>query len=103
MYRSANYVLFVNYEDFQAQLKNLAETCIASEPAYFFSGYDADSLALENLTGFAQSFVPFLADVPNCFLELRTKSVNIRSLLKMNATKNCIVTFSMTPLRLLKA
>ena len=45
MYRSANYVLFVNYEDFVAGIDTVLERH-GGEDAYFFSGYDCDSLAL---------------------------------------------------------
>ncbi|GIT63906.1 MAG: hypothetical protein Ct9H300mP22_3060 [Gammaproteobacteria bacterium] len=42
MYRSANYVLFINYEDFEAEIESSIKS--ASAPAVFFSGYDCDSL-----------------------------------------------------------
>ena len=43
MYRSANHVLFVNYEDFLADMASLLEP---GRQTWFFSGYDGDSLAL---------------------------------------------------------
>ncbi|MFQ5525798.1 MAG: radical SAM protein [Thermoanaerobaculia bacterium] len=98
MYRSANYVLFVNYEDFfEALDRRLAET--PSEDAWFFSGYDCDSLALDSLTGFANAFLPFFAARPRAWLELRTKSTQIRALLARSAIPNCVVAFSFTPKR----
>ena len=95
MYRSANYVLFVNYEAFQQQIAEISAR--APGPCYFFSGYDCDSLALEGITGFAREFVPFFAGIANASLELRTKSVNLKSLLQLQATPNCIVAYSLTP------
>ncbi|MCP4204619.1 MAG: DNA photolyase [bacterium] len=96
MYRSANYVLFVNYEDFFAAIDSrLAET--ESDAVWFFSGYDCDSLALEGLTGFASGFLPFFAARPQAWLELRTKSTQTRSLLETEAIANCVVAFSFTP------
>jgi len=50
MYRSANYVLFVNYDDFFEDIR--AKTDSHQEPSWFFSGYDCDSLALEPMTKF---------------------------------------------------
>jgi spore photoproduct lyase len=96
MYQSANYVLFVNYEDFQQDIRQL---CAASpnENLHFFSGYDCDSLALEPVTGFAEQFLPFFAAIPNAWLELRTKSTQVRSLLNSEPLPRCIVAFSLSP------
>lgn len=96
MYQSANYVLFVNYEDYQQQI---SEICAATpdEAIHFFSGYDCDSLALEPVTGFAEHFLPFFADIPNAWLELRTKSTQVRSLLNRQPLPRCVVAFSLSP------
>ncbi|MEQ1621740.1 MAG: spore photoproduct lyase family protein [Methylococcales bacterium] len=96
MYQSAHYVLFVNFEDFQSEIKQLCEQT-PDEPVHFFSGYDCDSLALEPVTHFAQSFLPFFAELPNAWLELRTKSTQIRSLLEIDPLPRCIIAFSLSP------
>ncbi|MDD1611585.1 MAG: DNA photolyase, partial [Methylococcaceae bacterium] len=70
MYHSAHYVLFVNYEDFQQDIRRIAGLH-PDEAVHFFSGYDCDSLALEPVTGFAAHFLPFFAELPNAWLELR--------------------------------
>jgi spore photoproduct lyase len=41
MYRSAHYVVFVNYEDFMMEIGALADEDQPHEP-WFFSGYDGD-------------------------------------------------------------
>jgi spore photoproduct lyase len=96
MYQSAHYVLFVNYEDYQQQI---SEICAASpdEDIHFFSGYDCDSLALEPVTDFAKHFLPFFATQPNAWLELRTKSTQVRSLLNQPPVPRCVVAFSLSP------
>lgn len=96
MYRSANYVLFVNYEDFFAAIDRRLQEA-GGEDVWFFSGYDCDSLALDALTGFAGEFLPFFAKRPKAWLELRTKSTQIRSLLDHEPLSNCVVAFSFTP------
>ncbi len=96
MYRSAHYVVFVNYEDFQDAILRTAEES-PGEEACFFSGYDGDSLALESITGFAGAFLPFFERNQRLVLELRTKSVAIRPLLARDAFPNCVVAFSFTP------
>lgn len=96
MYRSAHYVVFVNYEDFQWAIEERIRAG-AGETIWFFSGYECDSLALEPVTRFAASFVPFFARFPQCWLELRTKSTQIKSLLDTEATPNVVAAFSFTP------
>ncbi len=95
MYRSANYVLFINYEDFDSAIEQVANE--SEQPAYFFSGYDCDSLALEPVTGFIKHTLPLFKKLDNAYIELRTKSTQIRSLLEIDAMHNCIVAFSLSP------
>jgi len=96
MFPSAHYVLFVNYDDFQGEILRKTEES-ADEPSWFFSGYDCDSLALENVTGFANAFLPLFAKHANAHLELRTKSVNLKVLEKSDPLPNVITAFSFTP------
>jgi len=96
MYQSANYVLFINYEDYQQEIKNICTTS-PNEAIHFFSGYDCDSLAFEPVTNFAAQFLPIFSETPNAWLELRTKSTQIRSLLNSQAFERCIVAFSLSP------
>jgi spore photoproduct lyase len=96
MFRSANYLWFVNYEDFMRAIDERLAASTA-EALWFFSGYDCDSLAAEPLTRFAAEFLPFFAARPRAWLELRTKSVQIESLLAREPIANCVVAFSFTP------
>jgi len=96
MYQSAHYVLFVNYEDFQRDIRQLCAD-YPDQELHFFSGYDCDSLALEPVTGFAEQFLPAFAELPNAWLELRTKSTQIRSLLSREPLPRGIVAFSLSP------
>ena len=97
MHRSANYVVFINYEDFLWDMEERIRGAGSGETLWFFAGYDCDSLALEPVTHFAGSFVPFFARFPQAFLELRTKSTQIKSLLDLEALPNVVVAFSFTP------
>lgn len=96
MYRSAHYVLYVDYEDFGANIERIAAR-YGGETPYFFSGYDCDSLALEPVTGFAAWCLDLFAGLPEARLELRTKSTQIRGLLDRAPLNNCIVAFSLSP------
>ena len=94
MYRSANYVLFINYEDFLDEMDSFV---MPGRQTWFFSGYDGDSLALEPVTGFAASMLPWFEQRPDAWLELRTKSTQTGSLLSRNPLPNIVTAFSFTP------
>lgn len=102
MYRSAHYLLFVNYEDYEHAIDETLSQ-VNGDACWFFSGYDCDSLALEPVTGFAERFLPFFAQRPNAWIELRTKSTQTRRLLAMEAFPNAVVAFSFTPDRISQA
>lgn len=95
MYRSANYVLFTNYEDFGAAIGDAIEGSTGS--SVFYSGYDCDSLALEPVSDFCRFFVPEFSRHPHVTLEIRTKSTQVRHLLEMQPIPNCVIAMSFTP------
>ena len=72
MYSSANYVLFVNFEDFESEIEHLIRIH-PKDKITFFSGYDCDSLALENISGFVSHILPVFQNQESAVLELRTK------------------------------
>lgn len=94
MYESANYVLFVNYEDFAREIDQTVHQ--HGGKAVFYSGYDCDSLALDPVSGFADYFLPRFRDWPDAQIEIRSKSTQIRSLLAQQAMANCVVAMSFT-------
>jgi len=100
MYPSANYVLFVNYEDF---MDDIAQLSLEHPHAYFFSGYDCDSLAFETISEFLTCFLPFFSKHPQAILECRTKSTHIHAFKQHQAIENCVIGFSFTPDRISKA
>ena len=58
LYNSANYVIFINYEDYFEEIKNLTER-FSNEKLTIFSGYDCDSLAYDSHTGFVEKALNF--------------------------------------------
>jgi len=96
MYRSAHYVLFVNFEEFAAEIR-LKIHHKQSRNIYFYSGYDCDSLALEPVSRFTEYFLPLFAEHADAFFELRTKSTQIRHLLDATPLANCVIAYSFTP------
>ena len=96
LYSSANFVLFVNYEDFFEHISQTIEKN-KNDTQMFFSGYDCDSLAFDKVSGFSDNLIQFFEQHPNVEVELRTKSIVTSSLLRRNPIKNCIIAFSLSP------
>ena len=95
MFNSANYVLFVNYEDFFINIQKIAEK--NKNYSCFFSGYDSDSLALENVSNFLEEFIKYFEKLKKGILEIRSKSINIKILEKFKPLHNVIPAFSLNP------
>lgn len=93
MYQSAHQVVFVNYEDFGEEIESTAAGH-AGEAVWFYSGYDCDSLASDPMTRFSDYFVPLIAGLDNAWLELRTKSTQVRALLRREPIERVITAFS---------
>ncbi|MEM9406647.1 MAG: spore photoproduct lyase family protein [Acidobacteriota bacterium] len=96
MYRSAHLVVFVNFEDYIDEIEATAAQS-TTEPSWFFSGYDCDSLAFDGVTAFADAFLPALERIPRAHLELRTKSVQVGGLLRRDPHGRCVVAYSLSP------
>ena len=96
MYQSAHYVVFINYEDITDSITERSSQ-LKNQTPWFFSGYDCDSLAFEPITGFMQHCLSIFENIPHAWLEIRTKSTQVRSLLSRSAINNVVVAFSFTP------
>ena len=96
MYSSANYVIFVNFEDFDISIEKIIENNLDSKVT-FFSGYDCDSLALENVTGFAKHILPIFRKYPQIEIEFRTKSIQKEPFLSVKPMPNVILAYSLMP------
>ena len=100
MYRSAVHVVFVNYDEFAESIRNSASEHGSHEQVWYFSGYDCDSLAMEPIIGMAEYFIETVKSLDHVWLELRTKSTQIRSLLNQDVVPNVVTAFSVTPDRI---
>ena len=96
MYSSANYVIFVNFEDFDKEIEEVIQDN-KDKKITFFSGYDCDSLALENLTGFAKHITNIFAKYSDVDIEFRTKSVQTEPFTSIEPLNNVIVAYSLMP------
>ena len=57
MYPSAHYLMFVNFDDFKQEITKVANS--STDPTWFFSRYDCDSLALESVMDLPGTSCPF--------------------------------------------
>ena len=96
MYSSANYVIFVNFEDFDKEIEEVIQDNKDNKTT-FYSGYDCDSLALETLTGFAKHITTLFAKYPDVDIEFRTKSVQIEPFSSIEPLENVIIAYSLLP------
>lgn len=72
MYPSGHVVVFVNLEDYFAELEEL----LKEHPVYLCVSYDTDLLALEQTFSFVSRWLSFAVGHPELTLEIRTKSGN---------------------------
>lgn len=97
MYPSANLVVFVNPDDYFAELTKLLE----KHPVYLCVSYDTDLLALESLTGLTRRYFSFAAEQPLLTTEIRTKSaVSVSTLAKglpVDARSRIIMAYTLSP------
>jgi spore photoproduct lyase len=70
MYPSSNIVVFVNFEDYEKDVKNLLE----EGPLYVCASYDTDLIALNGLTGLADRWTDLAGQNKDLLVELRTKA-----------------------------
>jgi DNA repair photolyase len=79
-------VIFVNYEDFKIALdqkiKEIRVEGYQGQITFYASNY-ADLLAIEHLTHFHETFIPFFEQYEGVLLETRTKSANIEGLKRL--------------------
>lgn len=95
-FNTPDIVIFVNHEDIIAEMEN----CLKNHPTqsvWFHAGEFSDSLALSHLTGELGLYVEFCKKYPQAIIELRTKSANVREILKLAPIPNLIVSFSLSP------
>lgn len=88
--------VYTNVEDCLASI----ETLLASGPEGCFrlgTGELADSLALEEATGWAERLIRFVADRPNAFLELKTKTAWVEPLIGLDHGGRTVVAWSLNP------
>ena len=89
MYPSSNMVVFVNLEDYRADV----EEKLREGPMYVCASYDTDLLAMNSLTGHADFWKETALDHEDLLVELRTKAaVDVK-----DSIPNVIYAFTLSP------
>lgn len=99
MYPSGHMVIFVNLEDYFAELERmLRETSV-----YLCLSYDADLLAVESVTGYVRQWAAFASQQENLKLEVRTKSARAGMWRELPCLSNVIYAFTISPQPMIEA
>lgn len=93
MYPSSHLVLFVNVEDYFAELTELLQT----HPVYLCASYDTDLLALSHLSHLAVKWSHFVQEQSDLIVELRTKSANVAALRTLAVSERLILAWTLSP------
>ena len=95
-FKNEQNVFFLNYGEIQSQItKTLWES--KNNINRFYSSDYSDNLATDAITNFCWEFIPFFAKQKRAKMEIRTKSTNIQSILKIAPTDNVEIAFSLNP------
>ena len=89
-------VVYANIDEMLSSLTEVLNTT-PSQSIRIGTGEMADSLALDDITGFSQQLVPFFANQKKAFLELKTKSDRIQNLLKLDPKGQTVIAWSLNP------
>lgn len=95
-FHSPDLVFFVNHDEILAEIEKVIVASTSHQRPWFHAGEFSDSLALSHLTGELPLYYELFAKYPRARLELRTKSANIKELLKLSPLSNVTVSFSLT-------
>lgn len=98
-FNTPDIVLFINHEEIIEEMQRSLGN-YPNQRVWFHAGEFSDSLALTHLTGELELYHRFCGENPTAVIELRTKSVNIKELLKLPPLKNFIISFSLSPFSL---
>ena len=99
MYPSGNLVVFVNLEDYFAELDRFLKT----QSMYVCVSYDADLLALESWMGYARAWVDYATKHSNLKLEIRTKSARKEMWDEFSVLSNVVYAFTVSPQNMIMA
>ena len=93
MYPSDALVVFLNLEDYFAEL----EALLKAHPVYLCLSYDTDLLALESWTSFLREWNVFIKEHPALSVEIRTKCAATGFFEEQSPSENLIFAYTLSP------
>ena len=90
--------IFLNLPEILNEISNLAAK--SDRPVSFYLGKLQDGLALDPVTGYSRTMVPFFAEQKNARLIILTKSEEVDNLLDMDHRKHTYLSWSLNPKQL---
>ena len=87
--------IFLNLTDILNQIGGAAKTI--GKPTAFYLGKLQDGLALDPLTGYSRTIIPFFAKEPYARQVLLTKSADVDNLLDLDHAEHTILSWSLNP------
>lgn len=99
MYPSANIVIFVNLEDYFAEVEQM----LKDHPLYLCVSYDTDLLALEHVAGYAKEWCDFAKDHEHLKIEIRTKCADRLLAAQMHPIPCVVYALTLSPQAVIEA
>ena len=94
---SAHVVVFVNQEDFFAEVETkIEQRDDRSQPLFLSIAYSNDLLALEELTGICRQWIEFGRGRDDLVLEIRTKSTAFAAIEDLEPSSSVILSWTLT-------
>ncbi|MFC1709644.1 radical SAM protein [Candidatus Omnitrophota bacterium] len=95
-YANVNAIIIpVNIDDYIKRLKPFLKK--HTRPLRIGTGEFTDSLALDDLTDFSKMLIEFFSKDNNSTLELKTKSNNIKNILRLKHNRKTVISWSLNP------
>lgn len=105
-FHSPDMVLFINHEDIIQEMHKVMlsnqQLIQSGKKIWFHAGEFSDTLALSHLTQELDIYYNFFKENPSAMWELRTKSVNIKEITKLEPIPNMVTSFSLSPEKVAK-
>lgn len=95
-FNTPDIVLFINHDEIIQEMEKIVNQN-PTKSLWFHAGEFSDSLALSHLTNEWHLYWDFFKKYPNAKLEIRTKSVNIKSIENLPPLKNVFISFTIAP------
>jgi spore photoproduct lyase len=95
-FHSPDIVWFLNHDEITQEIAKQIDDHGSEKEIWFHAGEFSDSLALSHVTKELPYYFDLFSNYPNAKLELRTKSVNISELKKLQPLKNIIISYTLT-------